>query len=98
MGAEEESDKTMRGNVKVYKDPEKAKFKPAPSDVILLWMIRWAAMTYSRFEVGSDGETAYERLTGRKCRLEVGPFGEHDITSSLIKLEIQSWKRRENCI
>ena len=78
MGAEEESGKTMRGMVKVYKDQleDKASMKLEATDVILLWMIRWAAMAYSRFKVGDDGKTAYERQKGRKCKLEVVPMGE----------------------
>ena len=30
----------------------------------------------SRYLVGKDGRTAYERRKGRKCRLPVVPFGE----------------------
>ena len=45
-------------------------------DVIVLWMIRLAVMALSRFKVGSDGETAYERRKQRKCTIEVVPFGE----------------------
>ena len=62
-GSAEDNDRRMRGLVKVYKDQleERAKVKLQSTDVILLWMIRWAAMVYSRYKVGEDGETAYER-------------------------------------
>ena len=43
---------------------------------IVLWMIRWAAMALSRFQVGEDGRTPYERRKQRKCTLEVVPCGE----------------------
>ena len=68
----------MRGIVKVYKDQveTKANIKIEAVDCILLWMIRWAAMAYSRYKVGEGGKTPYERQKGRKCRLEVVPFGE----------------------
>ena len=33
-------------------------------------------MVYSRYKVGQDGKTAYERQKARKCNLEVVPFGE----------------------
>ena len=33
-------------------------------------------MVYSRYKVGVDGKTPYERQKGRKCNLEVVPFGE----------------------
>ena len=48
--------KRMRGLVQVYKDQieERASVKLQASDVILLWMIRWAAMVYSRYKVGED--------------------------------------------
>ena len=39
-------------------------------------LLRWAAMTLSRFGKGKDGKTPYERQKGRKCDLEVVPFGE----------------------
>ena len=48
-----------------------------PTDaVILQWLVRWAAMLYSRFKRGEDGKTAYERQRGCKCIQEVVPFGE----------------------
>ena len=43
----------------------------------MLWAIRWAAMLTSRFLVGADGRTAYERRRGRRCNLECVPFGEY---------------------
>ena len=33
-------------------------------------------MVYSRYKVGNDGKTAYERQKGRKCKLVVVPIGE----------------------
>ena len=45
-------------------------------DVVLQWLARWAAMAYNRFQVGSDGRTAYQRQLGKACRQEVVPFGE----------------------
>ena len=46
------------------------------NEAIVMWMVRWAALLVSRFLVGKDGRTAYERRTGRKCRVPVVPFGE----------------------
>ena len=43
---------------------------------IIPWIVRWAAICYSRYKVGKDGRTAYERLRGRTCRSVVVPFGE----------------------
>ena len=44
--------------------------------VIMLWFVRWGAMLYSRFKLGQDGKTSYERQKGRKCKQEVIPFAE----------------------
>ena len=43
---------------------------------VMAWMIRWAAMSMSRFKKGRDGLTPYQRQKGRRCELEVVPFGE----------------------
>ena len=68
----------MRSLIKVSLDQleERAKVKLQSTDAILLWLIRWVAMAYSRYKVGADGKTPYERQKGRTCVLEVVPFGE----------------------
>ena len=43
---------------------------------IIPWIVRWAAICYSRYAVGKDRRTAYERLRGRTCRAIVVPMGE----------------------
>ena len=40
------------------------------------WLVRWAAMLLSRYGKGKDGKTPYERQRGRKCELDLVPFGE----------------------
>ena len=45
-------------------------------DVIMQWLVRWAAMMYSRYKTGADGKTAYQRQKGKPCRMEVVPYGE----------------------
>ena len=49
--------------VKVYKDQleVRACVKLQATDVILLWLVRRAAMAYSRYKIGEDGKTPYER-------------------------------------
>ena len=68
-GRIEESGKTIRGFVKAMKSQieEKADITIEAKDIITQWMIRWAAMLPSRFLVGKDGKTVYERRRGRKC-------------------------------
>ena len=77
-GRVEEAGTTVRGFTRVFKAQieEMAKIKLEPEDVILQWMIRWAAMNASRFLVGKDGKTGYERRRGRKCKLHSVPIGE----------------------
>jgi hypothetical protein len=77
-GRVEEAGKTIRELVKVYKDQvEDGIGEVLETDSVLMqWMIRWAAMAYSRFQQGADGKTAYQRQTGRACRSHVVPFGE----------------------
>ena len=48
---------------------------PFDSDIIPR-IARWAAMCYSRFHVGRDGKTAWERLRRRSCNIPVIPMGE----------------------
>ena len=43
---------------------------------VMPWLLRWAAMSMSRFQKGRDGRTPYQRQKGRPCELEVVPFGE----------------------
>ena len=43
---------------------------------IMHWLVRWAAMPLSSFNVGKDGRTSYERQTGKRCTTDVIPFAE----------------------
>ena len=45
-------------------------------DVIIQWMISWAAMMVSWYMVGKDGRMSYERRRGRACRAPAATFGE----------------------
>ena len=77
-GTVEEAGKTIRGIAKTFKEmiEEKIGAEIPVEGVIMQWLIRWAAMLHSRFKIGEDGKTAYERQKGRKCNEEVIPFGE----------------------
>ena len=77
-GTVEEAGKTVREFVRVLREhvQDKAEVELGASDVIVLWVVRWAAMMVSRFLVGKDGLTAYEKKRGRKCRIPVVAFGE----------------------
>ena len=78
-GEVEEAGKTVRDMVKVLKDQLefKAKVKIEPKDVVMQWMVRWAAMLISRYKKGKDNNTPHERQKGKACEIEVVPFGEY---------------------
>ena len=68
----------MRDQARVLKLQVEARIgrKVTLSEPIVPWLVRWAAMSVSRFQVGKDGRSPYERQRGRKCNLPVVPFGE----------------------
>jgi hypothetical protein len=77
-GCAEEAGKTVREFTRVLKIQleDKAQLKIKCEDIITLWMIRWAAMLCSRYLVGKDNMTGYERRRGRKCNDDITLFGE----------------------
>ena len=77
-GVVEEAGKTIREFTRVMKEQleDKAQVQLEPGDIVVQWMIRWAAMLVSRYMVGKDGRTGYERRRGRKCKIPVVAFGE----------------------
>ena len=40
------------------------------------WLVRWAAELLSKYAVGSDGKTPYERVHKEDCVTPLVPFGE----------------------
>ena len=81
-GAVEETGKTVREYTRVLREQieYQANIKMESAGNLTVWMIRWAAMICSRYVVGADGLTAYERRRGRKCRIPVVIFGERCTT------------------
>ena len=67
-GIVEEAGKTVRGFTRVLKEQIEGEAGVILScdDNIVLWMVRWAAMLCSRYLVGKDGRTAFERRRGRR--------------------------------
>ena len=90
-GAVEEAGKTVREFVRVLKEHLEyyANMQLKCDDVITLWMIRWSAMLCSRYLVGRDGLTAYERA--RKCIVPLVAFGE-----KVRYKELRTGKARKN--
>ena len=61
-GKVEEAGKTVRSMAKVFKDmiEERIGGELASDSKIIHWLVRWVAMLYSRYKIGTDGKTAYE--------------------------------------
>ena len=57
---------------------------------VMQWMARWAAMAISRFKVGKDRCTAYERQRGKRCSIEVLPEARQQKMG--MKSEGLTWK------
>ena len=77
-GAAEEAGRTVRDQARVLKLQMETRIgrKIALEEPITPWLIRWAAMSVSRSQVGKDGNHPYERQRGRKCNPLAVPFGE----------------------
>ena len=80
--------------VRVLKEQleQRCKIQVVRSDNITHWMVRWAAMMLSKYQVGSDGRTPYERRRVRRCNMVVSPFGER----VLYKQIRESKERKDN--
>ena len=77
-GLIEEAGKTIREYVCTFLTQfEDGTDDKVPLDAnIIPWIVRRAAICYSRYAVGKDGRTAYAKLRGRTCRAAVVPMGE----------------------
>ena len=49
---------------------------------IMQWMARWAAMAISRFRVGKDDKTAFERQRGKWCAENGAEIGSGNQTEA----------------
>ncbi|MDA8582760.1 hypothetical protein N9L68_00975 [bacterium] len=77
-GRVEEAGKRVREMVRTLKDQLEHHTGEAieAGCPVLQWLVRWAAMLCTRYSIGRDGQTAHERMRGRKCNSLVIPFGE----------------------
>ena len=75
-GVAEEAGRTVRDQARVLKLQVEARIgrKVALSEPIIPRLIRWVAMSVSRFQTGRDGKIPYERQRGRTCNLPIVPI------------------------
>ena len=50
--------------------------KIPPRHAVMTWLVQHAGDVVSKYVIGHDGKTAYERIMGNPCREEVLEFGE----------------------
>ena len=77
-GEVERAVRTVKGQVRTMKEALDSRYgSRIPSDhPVIAWLPRHAAATVSRYQVGKDGKTAYERTKGKKFKREMAEFGE----------------------
>ena len=72
----------VKAQVRAMKDALDTRLgeKIPPDSPILTWLVRYAAVVWNRYEVTSDGKTAYERIRGKQCTRPISEFGDciHD--------------------
>ena len=68
----------MQGQIRTMKDALEFKYgmKLHPRHVILPWLVDFAGAVWSRYQLGPDGRTPYERSTGKKWKQKLPEFGE----------------------
>ena len=69
---------TAQGYIRTWRSnlEEKWGVKLDAEHVIWPWVVEMVSWLASRAEVGADGKTAYERVKGKKARIEGLEFGE----------------------
>ncbi len=77
-GVAEKAVREVKGMIRTYVDSieEKAKVKLEGSDAIMTWIVRHAAAMITRFQVGTDGKTPYERMKGKRTKRPLAAIGE----------------------
>ena len=76
-GRVEEAGRTIRDHARVLKINLQHRLgcEVEADELIMPWLLRWAAMSLSRFKRGTDVKIPYERQRGRKCSIPAVPFG-----------------------
>ena len=77
-GMMENSVKLWQEQLRTIKHDVESRFgrKIEVDSVLFSWLVPYVADTLNKYKVGVDGVTAYERITGHKCRHFVLGFGE----------------------
>ena len=77
-GLVERAIQSVKKQVRIIKDAldHRLGSKLAPNSTVLLWLIEYARTVVSRYGVGKDGKTAYQRIRGNRAQRPMAEFGE----------------------
>ena len=77
-GRMENAVKVWQEQLRTVKHDVESKFEKRieVGSVLFSWLIPYVTDTVNKYKVGADGLTAYERITGHRCRHLVFGFGE----------------------
>ena len=77
-GAIEAAVQQVQGQFRTMKDALETKIgtRLTPNSTIIPWIVAHAARTMNRYQVGTDGKTAYRRWKGKDFKREVAEIGE----------------------
>ncbi len=77
-GFVENSVRRTKNQIRTFKAQLEAELKTniKAEAAILQWLVRWAGVSLSRYVVGKDGRTPYERIRTRRCHAPLARFGE----------------------
>merc|ERR1711951_343800 len=77
-GAIETAVQQVQGQFRVMKDALETRIgaRLKPNSTIVPWIVAHAAKTVNRYQVGTDGKTAYRRWKGKDFKREVAKVGE----------------------
>ncbi len=77
-GAIENAIERVQGQIRTLRDAleSRTEERGKGENSIFTWLVRNAAASMNRYQIGIDGRTAHERLRGRKFRRDVAEFGE----------------------
>ena len=77
-GIAERAVRTVKDQIRTLKSALDARLgkRVPPEATVLLWLIEYSGVLLSRFAIGKDGKTAYQRIKGRACSRPMAEFGE----------------------
>ena len=78
-GLIERANRSLKGQVRVFLLALESNLKKKIDlrHPMVAWMVTHAGFVITHYEVGKDGRTAYERLKGKSCKIDLCELGEN---------------------